>query len=445
MKAADYHRWWMASRIGLGHPLEDENYAEIEAQLSSAGMVLLIVLHLIPHGHSDASTEYFIFTTEAVLARRWAAAARRVGALRLAIALEQEAAHEFQPETASLFLPTRYYPDVESHGELRVLAEVFADLHQDQLQADVRRHGDHRGEFPSEHCRFHAHWLRLVQQKHTSGGVAECSQRLSQQRDQMLRAIAEAQRCLADPAALDRTRQVVLPLISAWQELQIDPAAQYATEVEEWLVPLKRLIACNPQVFPQDMRPPDPTEPARRFRSLLSECLDPRDVDWLINLGTIDEVLLDAMDNESGGGRLRRPAQYFVELCYRPLPRLTFPWGQAALQLDLSPHRAGQELGDTFRGAVEDILTRVAGMPPLLAGRLVDDFRLRFLPAMIESPFAAYEQDVSDAELIDEIEGMTLQVTRHDQGLQATAWFAVPWDEEYGVDIEIPLDDAGSD
>lgn len=64
MKPSDYHRWWMASGIGLGHPLKDDNFDDIRYHLSRAGCCVVTLLHTILANEGPTSKNYFIGDTE---------------------------------------------------------------------------------------------------------------------------------------------------------------------------------------------------------------------------------------------------------------------------------------------------------------------------------------------------------------------------------------------
>lgn len=434
MKAEDYHRWWMASGIGLGHPLNDANFVEMQEQLSLAGRYIATLLHSIFLEETPTSKNYFIGNTEAARALRWAEAADAVGADKLAAALREEARLDYDPDKAPLFAPLRSYPNVESHGELRELVSAYAKTNQETLASDVAKHGDRRGEFPVDPKKFHNAWLRLVDKKHDRQRAAEFKVQHAEQREALQAKVSKLETLLEKEVMPQVAEQIIGELSDTWQSQQLSHDLTFADAADAWLSQLGELIRRYPASFPKRMRPFDFHAKSDAALEKLQVCLRQDDVEWLSNLGSIETLLLDEIPGDKRGKR------YLVHITYRPLEQLKFQWGTAHLELDLGDIAAHSPLTDEFRSFVGRVINEASSREKQLSDDLVADYFDRFHTSTVDDPFALYDDDVTAEQLLNDVEGLRIQIDRYDECVVAQAWFSVPWDEEHGVEVRISLD-----
>jgi hypothetical protein len=196
MRAREYHQWWQASHIGLGHPLEDGNYAEMVEELSPAGVAVAIAIHMIPE-EASCEKDHMVSNLPAGRAERWSAALREIGAERLAEFVRSsvgvdhvsratscvpEELKELVSEGMSFLdawktAASRYYDpiDLETHSELEALADRYAEEHDRELSGDIARFGDRRPTTEAGQRSFHDDWLAAVQDKHDREDAAKAS------------------------------------------------------------------------------------------------------------------------------------------------------------------------------------------------------------------------------------------------------------------------------
>jgi len=425
MDPTEYHHWWRASRIGLGHPLDLPNYQEMAGQLSEAGRTVAIMVHLLPKRGTDRSTNFGIYPTEADRARRWADAARRVGAERLAAALQQEASHDYRPEAAPLFETPRRYPDVESLGELRRLIADFTAAHADELVSDVARHGDKRCEWPGDPHAFQERWLEEVWDKQDREREREAESHFAKQRAEMLACIKEVKRVLEADADADVT-ETIAPLMKLWDRQQLKYDVTWREEIEAWLRPLEQLVTQFPSAFPERMLPIDFAKLAATKADELRQCLVEADIACLAAWGTIREVLWSTIPD-------RVPETCYVHILYAPLTSVHLRWDNPGLSIELIEATRHVELEEGLYDFLEELLLGLPDVEDQLAAALVADYRERF--AATDPVFGA---DATAEQLLSGVRGLRIEVCHSHSGTSAEAWFRVLWDDEHGVHIAIP-------
>jgi hypothetical protein len=424
MNPTDFYHWWRASRIGLGHPLDKPNYEELSAMLSEAGRTVAVMVHLLPEGGSD-STSYDIYPTEADRAKWWADAARRVGADKLAAALEQEASHDYRPETAPLFESPRSYPDVEPLGVLRRLIAEFAAAHADELVSDVARHGDNRCDWPTDPQVFQERWLEQVWDKQNRQRERETKAHYGQQQSAMLACVTQVKQLLEADADADVT-EAIAPLVKLWDSQELTYDATWREEIEAWLRPLEQLVTTYPSAFPKRLLPIDSSKLAATKADELRQCLLDADVACLAAWGTIREVLWSTIPD-------RNPEACYVRILYGPLTSVHLHWGHPALSIELIEATRHVELEEGLYDFLEELLLSLPGLEDQLAAALVADYRDRF--AATDPVFGA---DATAEQLLTGVQSMRIEVCHSLSGTFAEAWFGVLWDDEHGVRVAIP-------
>ncbi len=129
MTAAEYYNWWVYSGLCPGIPTRPANYAALRDRLSEPGLHLIVLWDLLLDNRGYADTSYAGYQGIYGAAGRIAAAARAVGARRLAAFMAAPGKTDVVPET---------------HKELKRLLRAFVTRHKDALAADIARHGDPR-------------------------------------------------------------------------------------------------------------------------------------------------------------------------------------------------------------------------------------------------------------------------------------------------------------
>ncbi len=434
MKADDYHRWWLASGIGLGHPLNEANSNEMKKHLSEAGRCIATLLHTIPAQESTVSRNYFIGNTEAARALRWAETAEAVGATKLAESLREEARHDFDPDKTSMFEPLRNYPNVESHEELRALISTYAEAHGRALAADVEKHGDRRSEFPADPKSFHKAWLRLVDKKHDEQRAVEDAERRAKEGEVLLAKVSKLEKLLTKSVMPHVADQLIDELSDTWDSWHLTHDLTFSSAAGEWLSRLGKLISSHPVRFPEHMRPVDHQAKSDDAAGRLRACLLQEDVEWLCSLGLIEDILLDEIPGHEGKKR------FSAQVIYREIEQVNFRWGTARLQLDLGDFAKMSPLTEECCTFVVRMINEVSSCEKQLSEDLVADYFDRFRTSTINDPFALYDDDVTAEQLLNDVGGVTIQIIRDGDSVAAQAWFGVPWDDEHGVELPIVLD-----
>ena len=129
MTAAEYYDWWFYSGLRPGIPTRPANFATLRDQLSEPGLHLIVLWDLLLDNRGYADTSYAGYQGIHGAAARIAAAARAVGAKRLAAFMAAPGKTEVVPET---------------HTVLRRLLKMFAARQDAVLATDIARHGDPR-------------------------------------------------------------------------------------------------------------------------------------------------------------------------------------------------------------------------------------------------------------------------------------------------------------
>jgi hypothetical protein len=129
MTPAEYYDWWFYSGICPGIPTRPANHAALRERLSTPGLHLIILWELLLDNDGAAETAYVGYQNIYGAAARIEAAARDVGAVRLADFLADLPDSPVVPET---------------HREFKKLLKQFAARHSADLEADIARHGDPR-------------------------------------------------------------------------------------------------------------------------------------------------------------------------------------------------------------------------------------------------------------------------------------------------------------
>lgn len=129
MSPKEYYDWWFFSESFAGDPTRPANHAALRERLSAAGVHIIILWHLLWENAGAAETAYAGYQHVHGAAERISAAARAVGAGRLAEWMSNLPEPTVVPET---------------HQELKQLLKRFAVRQKTELTADITRLGDPR-------------------------------------------------------------------------------------------------------------------------------------------------------------------------------------------------------------------------------------------------------------------------------------------------------------
>lgn len=463
MRARDYHMWWQASHIGLGHPLESGNYSEIVETLSPAGAAVAIVIHMLPT-ESSCEKDHMVNDLKPERAERWSAALRHVGADRLARFVESSVGVEHVARATSTipsaeymqlvnqglsFLDAwkaaarRYYEpmDVETHAELEALADQFAEQHDAELSADIARFGDRRPTTEEERQSFQDDWLDAVHAKHERQREEERAIHLESQVDEWDRDHRDVEKMLQTQAPSKAALQeLVGRLAAAHRELASYDVDRLGPRALEFKPRLAALIDRHRDVFPDDVRPDAAEVRHARVLADVSSLFTPRDAACLASLGNFASVKAQPFDPLMFGSEGDVDLdQRSIQIRFSHLQGMDWGWAEPTVDLVMGPVQVPAAVSEELRDVFTGIVQRKSKYGERLAAALLSDFRDRFLPVLSTPPGRIYRPDVTDDDVLADVESASmtiLWVPTIQPAPRIVFSFDVLWDSEHGVCLE---------
>jgi hypothetical protein len=237
MTAAEYYDWWFYSGLCPGIPTRPANYSFLRDRLSEAGLHLIVLWDLVLDNRGYAETSYAGYQGIYGAAARLAAAARAVGARRLAAFMAAPGKTEVVPET---------------HKELKRLLKTFTARHDSVLAADIARHGD-----PRSRPGF-GKW-RARRSRDRLWGENNARYHLADQLPFFAPAMAELRTLLAGGLALteiaDRNRDLARLACCLQHDVPRWASSEQAPEVVAFVEECRRLFHEYPEQLPAWGRP----------------------------------------------------------------------------------------------------------------------------------------------------------------------------------------------
>ena len=463
MRARDYHMWWKASRIGLGHPLDADNHAEIVEKLSPAGVNVLIAIHLLPH-ESSCERDYLLSDEQSDRMERLSAALRQIGAERLAefanssvgvdhisrasSSISPEEQMQMMSQGINIFdawktAARRYFDeiDIETHSELEGLADQFAEVHADELAADIARFGDKRPATKAGQRSFDDDWMEAVDEKHDRLDEEERAAELESKaaRWDQDRSRAEKQLAMAGTAE-NVAKELVDGLSEAQRELALFETDRLGPVARGLKSKLAALINQYRELFPDDVRP-DATE-LRHVRMLteVESLFSAEDAGWLAGLGRFASVKSEMYDPVAfaAEGDVDEN-QRTVYLGFSQMPGVDWGWTVPNVSLMLGPVGAPATLDGKVRASVTDIVQQSDELGRRLAAALLSDFRERFLPFLSAGRLPLYKPDVTDDDVLKDVDSASITIQWNPlihSAPRIVYYFGVEWDPEHGICLE---------
>ncbi len=453
--AADYHDWWFFSGTALGGSSAGETFRMFHNQLSEAGAHTLIAARFLDENDQGIDPQLwrraFVFgqvgnqvsltlrALEAIGAGGVAGALRSTPAPPSLVsraqevlksgdydsprisAMIQEARENVAvglshvlgevPEELQATIPQARTPaGVETREEFQRLLDAYVAAHQDDLARDVARYGDPRQApgFDAEAAREERarRIARLNFLKYQRGKIDDLREHL-----QKLRDLAGT-----DPPESPRLNKALRKVLGEYAEFADRPPENLMDELKDWL------------------------RAVERFRDEHAAVLQPK-----------------ATQNEGVAARLAALGAY--EVSYeRETPSLAWvkpaglpcPWADIGLHFSIvlakrpDPAEVASAL-DALCDEAERFQARWDTLLPELERFIIERFHA-IADQLPDENRALCENDdgeISDKKILEAVEGGSLALTRHfNQPVHAEFSFAVPWDEEHG--IEVPLDEAGN-
>ena len=465
MNAADYFDWWLFSGTGLGTASPGETLKQLHQELSRPGATVVIVGKFLNQNPDVMDVARWrrteVWGLESVQMQLTAEALEAVGATGAAAAVlrggrPRPADHGKPPgegkdssgpreQVLKLFpgTPTgesvpemmnnlrerilARFPEMaegmpgdvrarlpqpqategaETREEIARLLEEYVTAHREELAGDVAGHGDPRQARGFDRDRAledrARQSKRLFLFRAQRGEVPLLREKLDKLRQ---RIDTDA----PDSVSVQRERQRVMEEYRTYAKSDPDDVT---AEVRAWLADVDRLREQHPDVF--------------RPRATRNEQLDAR-------LAAIGEYRTTFRDDSR---TLRWPSP----------AGLACHWTRFALAFYVS---FSKKEGDPARidAAYERLLARWEQFRecfPELEGELkeyvLDLFKEVQAPQLSEDDRAAYEDEqgeISDEKVLANVKGASVELVHHHAGgIELTVQFAVPWDEEHGVEVQ---------
>lgn len=463
MRARDYHMWWKASHIGLGHPLEADNYAEIVEKLSPAGVAVVIAIHMLPH-ESSCEKDYQLSDEQADRMERLSAALRQIGGERLAAFVASSVGVDHIGQASSSISPEEqmqlmsqgmnifdawkaaarsYFEkiDIETHSELEALADQFAEARADELSADMARFGDQRPATKAGQRSFDDDWMEAVDEKHDRLHEEERAAAMEPRAERWDRDRRRAEKQLAMAGtAEDVATELVGRLSEAHRELAHFEAERLGPVAREFRSKLAILIDRHRELFPDDVRPDAAELRHAQVLAQVESQFETADAAWLGGLGRFASVQSEMYD----------PVVFAVEgdvdenqrtvyVGFLQLPGVNWGWAVPNVSLMLGPVGAPAALSEEVRSAVTDIIQQSDDLGRRLAMVLLSDFRERFLPTLSIGLLKIYKPDVTDDDVLDDVESASITIQWNPlihSVPRVVYYFGVEWDSEHGICLE---------